>query len=699
MLEITFLGGAEEVGGSCAAIDIDGLRLLVDCGQRLGAQPGQALPDFSLLEFGPAIDAVLITHAHADHIGALPAFEPYLEADTPIYATDATFHLTKVMLQDSIRIMNHVRRDDGVPLFPAANVTPCLERFQSVRWGKAVRIKPGHEVFATWYPSGHILGAGMIEIRGPSGSILMSGDVSISDQMSVSGASVPSLRPNILVLESTYGGRLHAHRPAQERRLVERVREVHDMGGSTLFPTFALGRAQEILLLLGKAMRERRIPRLPVYADGLVRAISKVYRRLNDDLAPWCRRLYEEGLDPIFPEDLPIKAVKNDAHRQQIINGQPCIVVSSSGMLQGGASAVYAASWIGQRKNLIMLTGYQDEESPGQALLNLATLPADQPRQFKLAGIMTDVRCHVESCWLSAHADDGELTSFAAKLQPQLVLLVHGDGDARQGLARSLLSSTRSRVILPNNGGRYGLSSAEIALPGRTSQRLDPLSFWPPWDPNQPRELELAAFHDWLSGIEENPPWVTLDELMELWKSPAAPTGDDWELLRKLVYTERQPYFRPDSKRPYILHVTPPENIDAELRLKARQPMEQALAAIREVFPESAGLLRAGFYPEEGIARLEFDFPLAVRNRLQKRLDELETKIGWRLETNERTDDDRLLQAVADAFGNPPTDVDVSHENRVVHVGPAEPADFDDDFAERFLHRTGYRLQCVASEK
>ena len=154
---------------------------------------------------------------------------------------------------------------------------------------------------------------------------------------------MPPLRPNILVLESTYGGRLHAHRPAQERRLVERVREVHEHGGSTLFPTFALGRAQEILLLLGKAMRERRIPRLPIYADGLVRAISKVYRRLNDDLAPWCRRLYEEGLDPIFPEDLPIKAVKNDAHRQSIIKGPPSVVVSSSGMLQGGASAVYAA--------------------------------------------------------------------------------------------------------------------------------------------------------------------------------------------------------------------------------------------------------------------------------------------------------------------------------------------------------------------
>jgi predicted metal-dependent RNase len=100
MLEITFLGGAEEVGASCAAVDVDDLRLLVDCGQRLGAAPGNALPDFSQLEFGAPIEAVLITHAHADHIGALPAFEPYLSDDCPIYATDSTYHLTKVMLQD-----------------------------------------------------------------------------------------------------------------------------------------------------------------------------------------------------------------------------------------------------------------------------------------------------------------------------------------------------------------------------------------------------------------------------------------------------------------------------------------------------------------------------------------------------------------------------------------------------------------------
>ncbi|HVJ80867.1 MAG TPA: MBL fold metallo-hydrolase, partial [Planctomycetia bacterium] len=456
-MQITFLGGAEEVGASCAALDIDGARVLIDCGQRLGAGPGEALPDFSLLEEGPPITAVLVTHAHADHIGALPALEPFLPEDCPIYATDATIALARVMLQDSVRIMKRFRSDGGsMPLFAPASVAPALERFQAVRWGKAVRLSRSPELFATWFPSGHILGAGMIEIKSKRCSALFSGDVSVADQIGVPGVFAPSVRPEILVLESTYGNRLHAHRPSQEKRIVERVKETIAAGGSVLFPTFALGRAQEVLLLLGKAMRSGALPALPVFADGLVRAISKVYRRLTDDLSPWCRQLADSGLDPIFPEDLPIRPVKDERQREQIVAGSPCAVVASSGMLQGGASAFYARHWLGDARNLVVLTGYQDEESPGQALLNLAA-DGGERRVFKLAGQLTEVRCQVESAWLSAHADNGELLAFASKLQPKLILPVHGDEEAREGLARSLTATLKSKVILPHNGETLSL--------------------------------------------------------------------------------------------------------------------------------------------------------------------------------------------------------------------------------------------------
>jgi Cft2 family RNA processing exonuclease len=690
------LGGAEEVGASCSLVEIDGLRLLVDCGQRLRAEAGCALPDFSMIEIGRSVDAILITHAHADHIGALPALEPFLGDECRTFATSATINLTKEMLQDSVRIMTRFRRDEGkIPLFPQGNLNPTLARFEAVAWYKPIAL--GNGVFATWYPAGHILGAAMVEIRGPSGSILFSGDISVADQLSVPGVVAPPIRPNILVLESTYGGRLHAHRPAQERRLVERVKETIAAGGSVLFPTFALGRTQEVLLLLGRAMRDGSMPITPVYADGLVRAVSKVYSRLHEDLSPMCRRLYEDGLDPIFPEDLPIRPIKNDTHRQTVIKGPPCVAVASSGMLQGGASAIYGAHWIRDPENLIVLTGFQDEESPGQALLNLAAAETDQARYFKLAGVMTEVRCQVESCWLSAHADNGELVAFASKLSPQLILPVHGDGQARESLAHSLLASLKSQVVIPMNGGAYGLDSVEILPHQRERLRVDPLSFWPPWDPSQERPLDLEKFHHWLWNLPSRTAWLTLDELMELWLSPKTPTGAEWEELRRSVYLDSQPYFIPDAKRPYILHLAHPDNIASFTRVE-RLPIPQTETLAYEVFPDSSYFKRVGFFPKSGEVQLEFSFLSVLKDRLARRVAEFAEQCGWTPVLVDRTESKDVERVLAQHLESPLPPTVVCLDDAMVIVDGPIPTD-ETTIVKRFHERTGFRLHWTTNNR
>src|SRR5690606_36543081 len=152
--------------------------LLIDCGQRMGANRGEQLPDFSVLEDGPPIQAILLTHSHADHVGALPALESYLHDDCRVYGTEATVALTRVMLEDSVRIMVQHRQGEGdLGLYAPASVRSMLRRLTTVRWGKAIH--PGSErVWASWFPSGHILGAGMIEIRTRDESLLFSGAVS-----------------------------------------------------------------------------------------------------------------------------------------------------------------------------------------------------------------------------------------------------------------------------------------------------------------------------------------------------------------------------------------------------------------------------------------------------------------------------------------------------------------------------------------
>ncbi|MBY0588105.1 MBL fold metallo-hydrolase [bacterium] len=695
-MRITFLGGADEIGASCAVVDFDDHRFLVDVGQRMNAPAGELLPDFSFLEIGPPIDAILLTHSHTDHIGALAALEAFLPEDCPILGTEATLAIAKVMLQDSQRIIAQHRQGEGqLAHFAPAAVSAVIARFESVPWGKAQKFGPCR---ITWFPSGHILGAGMIEIQENGKSVLFSGDVSVADQQTVPGVFAPAITPQVLILESTYGDRMHAHRPTQERRLVKRVEECLAAGGHVLFPTFALGRAQEVLVILSEAMRRGDMRTVPVYGDGMVRAISRVYNRFPDDLSPTCRRRWEEGLDPIFPDDLPIYRIKNQDEREVVAAGPPCVVVASSGMLQGGASQFYAREWIGNPGNLILITGYQDEESPGQALLDLASNKDDQPRYFKLGGIRAEVKCGVESFELSAHADNGELTSLASKFKADFILPVHGEGGARQGLAQSLMAVCKAEVILPENGTSYDFDHLQVK-PRPLAARRDPLSAWPPWDTNSQRKLDLAMFHDWLVSIQPKIDWISFEELAEIWRGPESISLADRKNLHRAVYEDWQPYFVPDAKRPHLLRLTPSENLPRLLEGRPLASLALASAQLREAFSKISGLRRFGFFPEESTCQLEFAFPEAAATQFVQRLRDFEDRTGWKTRIVGSTSDEELIRVASkvletDLAGRTSVDAD-RFQLRVAGPLRWESYEIEPDvemMQEQFHRRTGWHL-------
>ncbi|RKU22881.1 hypothetical protein C6503_03710 [Candidatus Poribacteria bacterium] len=455
-MNLHFSGGANEVGASSTLIEIEESRILVDAGIRMG--PGQVspLPDFPDFAKIGMPDAVLLTHAHTDHTGALPVLHNMLSADVKIYCTPATKAITKVLLEDSARRMAREEENDEALRYIPADVAAVLNRMEIVGWLEPREVCPG--VTATWIPAGHILGAAMIHIQGKHESILMTGDVSVTNQLTIRGLALPSWckKPDVMVMESTYGNRQHeVPRKQEAKRLVADVAEVIAAGGKVLIPAFAVGRSQEVILILKRAMERKEIPEFPVYVDGMVRKVNGLYADFVDELQPSLRRKAERG-ERLFYSD-SIKKVASRGESDSILKGPPCCIVASSGMLVGGMSSHYAKQLVRDPKNLIAITGYQGEGTPGRALENLQKVGEHAEGEWQLdAETSVCVKCRVKRYSLSAHADSHELLALVEEVQPRKLFVVHGNAEARGELFKSVCKACPAvDVKLPENGRAY----------------------------------------------------------------------------------------------------------------------------------------------------------------------------------------------------------------------------------------------------
>ncbi len=386
--------------------------------------------------------------------------------------------------------------------------------------------------------AGHIAGAVSLGFVADEGSLVVSGDISITPQRTVLGAVAPPLKsPDLLVLESTYGARLHPNRQAEEQRMCQAVAEGIARGGHVLIPSFGLGRGQEILLILRAAQEKGQIPLFPIYVDGLIRRVCSTYMLLPEALPPTLQRQIRRGYAPFSGGE--INYVRDPREREKILAGPSACIVSSSGMLTGGPSAWYAARLAEQELASIFITGYQDEESPGRKLLDLAE---HKSSTLDVGGMQVAVRCQVAKYSLSAHADGSELAAYAASLQPKRVALVHGDEEARVAL-RALLKGTE--VILPKNG-------AELLLHERQRQQA------------RKKSVEVIAAPELPKGIGADKPFgpedmetlwaavkqvpdlriVTVRELAQVWYGEGEASEQEiWELLTVLEHDWDQRYF------------------------------------------------------------------------------------------------------------------------------------------------------------
>ncbi|GAC1692744.1 MAG: hypothetical protein NVS9B9_15070 [Ktedonobacteraceae bacterium] len=538
-MQVIFAGGASGVGASCLAIELADQWIVVDAGVRVDRK-SDPLPDLALLE-GKDVRAIFVTHAHADHIGALPLIHQAFP-NAPIFASRATGLLMEVMLADALKIMTRRAVEEmELPLFPQEMVGSMLNMVRPLPVGESLTLAelPGVTIHAS--RAGHIAGAVSLAFKAPDGSLVVSGDISITPQRTVLGAVAPPMKScDLLVLESTYGARLHPNRQGEEQRLAQAVADGLSRGGHVLIPCFGLGRGQELVLLLQSAQDKGQIPQFPIYVDGLVRRVCSTYLLLPEALTPTLQRQIRKGYAPFTGPN--VSFVRDERDRERILAGSPACIVSSSGMLTGGPSVWFAERLVSNPNASILITGYQDEEAPGRKLLDLAE---QKKSTLELNGSSFQVQCQVAKYSLSAHADGSELASFAASVHPKQVALVHGDEEARLAL-RSKLTDTE--VLLPMNGSTIAVQHGPTRRSSKTPATEAVLLSKLPIGISNDRTFEWKYVEELWHAVTQVPSLriVTARELALVWYGKIVQDAQDEEVLegftRDIMYVLAEDY-------------------------------------------------------------------------------------------------------------------------------------------------------------
>jgi len=632
-LKLLFCGGAGEVGASCYFVQIDGKNILLDCGIRLTSSK-DALPDFRLLQESGGIDAIIVSHAHTDHTGALPALSRQFP-NALIYMTHMSKDLTRVLLYDSLKIME---REAEIPIYAENHVREMLNR--TLCFSPEFTFKPFNDadINITFYSAGHIAGAASIYITGAEGSLFYSGDFCAFRQNTIEGAAIPKLRPDVAIFEATYGDRLHANRQIEEQRLIESINQVIVEGGKVLVPAFALGRAQEIILILKKAINKRKLTSCPVYVDGMVKDICRVYNLNPNYLKSELAKKLFKGTDIFYDDN--ITAVENPKQRREILESKtPCVIIASSGMLTGGPSQMYAQTLAKDERNLIAITGYQDEESPGRDLLRImeaSETDKNRDKTLKLGDTEVDIKCKVGRFGLSAHADKIEILNLANNLYPRRIFLVHGNPESINSLGKEIQKDINSFVYAPENGEVYTIS---IKKPRKQKNRAE----YPKMDKSKPLDSEnVRELWEFITANIGISAALSVEELIEIW-------GYEQDALEVKRILNESIYFEPDRRRMFLYHAVKKSEIE---KLAAPKVMEvnEMLALVDEFFDSETGLYKKGARFDEKIALLYFNFPEIARLKYADKIEEFEKHTGWQVEINKNINTQALNEVIYNLF-------------------------------------------------
>lgn len=474
-MKITFIGAAHEVTGSCTLIEACGKQILVDCGMEQGSNTYENCD----LPIAPGeLDAILLTHAHIDHSGMIPAMVKN-GYDCPVYSTEATKRLCNIMLLDSAYIQeqeaewrNKKAQRGGFepyePVYTTEDATQALRLFQGFGYNEIFEVCPG--IKAEFIDAGHLLGSSSIHItineNGESRSILFSGDLGNIDRPLIRNPQPPK-SADYVVIESTYGDRVHGERPDYIAQLTNILDDTFAKGGNLVIPSFAIGRTQELLYLF-RNIKENNLLKsynnFPVYVDSpLAVEATKIYQdNLFDYYDDEALELINKGINPIDFQGLRLSVQKEESVAINM-DERPKVIISASGMCEAGRIRHHLKHNLWKENNTVLFVGYQAEGTLGRKLINGAEF-------INIFGEEIKVKARIDNIvGISGHADRDMLLNWLSSMKekPKKIFVNHGDDVVCESFSQTIQNKIQVKATAPFSGDEFDLISGECTNHGK----------------------------------------------------------------------------------------------------------------------------------------------------------------------------------------------------------------------------------------
>ncbi len=448
-----------EIGANSYLLEIGDRGVILDSGMHPKNQGEEALPNFKCLANRP-VDAILISHAHQDHIGTLPVLMRR-HPDAPVFMTGPTAEIGDTLLHNSVNVMTRQRTERNAtmyPLFTHREADRAVNRWHNCALrqsydltGERVSGNESAEITFEFVDAGHVLGAVGILLRAEGRTIFYTGDVHFDDQTIMQRAVFPESGVDVLIIETTHGNTPlpeNFSREEEERRLAQAIDRVFAGGGCVLMPVFALGKTQETLAMIYRLRREKLLGNFPIYIGGLSAKMTQIYDRHAASGHRQLPRL--QLLEEVAPFVLNGQTIRDAPARPGRL-----YAISSGMMTPKTLSNVFARRIVEEPLHSIFFVGYADPVSPAGILKaakqnDPVQLDEDEPAQ--------KLRCNVESFQFSAHASRESIIDYVRKLAPKKIILVHGDPSAVEWTRATLVAQLPdSEVIVPTPGAEIEL--------------------------------------------------------------------------------------------------------------------------------------------------------------------------------------------------------------------------------------------------